>query len=160
MFRVKGKGVIEEYLNDDEATQRSFKNGWFYPGDLGKITKDGQLIHLGRADHMMIFDGINIYPAEIEQVITSHPLVMDAAVMPLNSHVHQDIPVCAVVLRKDALEITEKELLDFTYSHLGNRSPHRVIKIEQIPRTVQGKLIRMQLAYEISNKLGLKIIKN
>ena len=65
-IRVQGAQVVDGYLNDDAATAQSFRDGWFYPGDFGKFTADGQLIYMGRSDDMMIFNGINIYPVEIE----------------------------------------------------------------------------------------------
>jgi acyl-coenzyme A synthetase/AMP-(fatty) acid ligase len=159
LIRVKRGGMISGYQDDDEATQRSFRDGWFYPGDLGKFTPDGELIHMGRADHMMIMNGINIYPAEIERLITTHPNVTDAAAMPLNSPIHQNIPVCAVVLQEGSA-ITEQELLDFTYQRLGGRGPKRVIVLQSIPRTEQGKLIRAQLAQEIADQLGIALKEN
>ena len=61
-IRIRSPGMIDHYLDDDDATKRAFRDGWFLPGDLGKFTPDGQLIFLGRADQMMIMDGINIYP--------------------------------------------------------------------------------------------------
>ena len=63
--RVRGPGVVGSYLDNPEATAKSFKGGWFYPGDLGYLTKEGALVLQGRKDDMMIFDGMNIYPAEI-----------------------------------------------------------------------------------------------
>jgi acyl-coenzyme A synthetase/AMP-(fatty) acid ligase/D-alanine-D-alanine ligase-like ATP-grasp enzyme len=155
-IRAKSPGMIDRYLDDEQATQLAFKDGWFMPGDLGKFTPDGCLVYCGRADHMMIMNGINIYPAEIERVITGHPAVRDAAAVPLRSTVHQDIPVCAVVLR-NAPHATENELLDFTRQRLGSHGPRRIVVLEHIPRNEQGKLIRPQLMHDIAGKLRTRI---
>jgi len=144
--------MIDHYLDDDDATKRAFRDGWFLPGDLGKFTPDGQLIFLGRADQMMIMDGINIYPTEIETVIARHPAVRDSAVIPLHSAVHQDIPVCAVALHQGE-NVTEEELLNFAFQRLGSRYPRRIIILEQIPRTEQGKLLLHQLSQEMAVRL-------
>lgn len=152
LIRIKSPGATNAYLYDDEATQKAFKDGWFYPGDLGKFTEDGQLIHMGRSDHMMIMNGINIYPAEIEQVITSHPDVLDAAAVPIKSSFQLDIPICAVVLSKKS-SLTEKELLEYTYQHLSVRSAKRIIILDSIPRNERGKLIRQKLFDEIKIKI-------
>ncbi len=125
-IRIRSPGMIDHYLDDDDATKRAFRDGWFLPGDLGKFTPDGQLIFLGRADQMMIMDGINIYPTEIETVIARHPAVRDSAVIPLHSAVHQDIPVCAVALHQGE-NVTEEELLNFAFQRLGSRYPRRII---------------------------------
>jgi len=143
-IRIKSSATIDGYLHDEEATARAFRNGWFYPGDLGRMTPDGQLIHLGRSDDMMIMNGINIYPAEIEQIIASHPDVHDAVALPLKHAVHQDIPVCAIVLKKNSA-ITERKLLDFTRERLGPHAPHRIFILDSIPRNEQGKPVRIEL---------------
>ena len=141
--------MFEGYLNDPESTGRSLIDGWFYPGDLGKMTPDGQLIHCGRGDQMMIFNGINIYPAEIEQCVTGHPAVTDATAFPLKSPVHQDIPVCAISLKQGSA-ITEQELLAYLNERLGFRSPKRLIALKKIPRNEQGKIIRHELMAQVN----------
>ncbi len=150
--RIRSQATIDGYLDDAPATLRAFRQGWFYPGDLGRLTADGRLIHLGRADDMMIMNGINMYPAEIEQVMTSHPAVLDAAVMPLRHAVHQDIPVCAVTLLAHG-QATEQTLMMHARQHLGAHSPHRVVIVGEIPRNEQGKLIRAELAALIMDRL-------
>jgi len=154
-IRVKSPGMIDRYLDDERATQLAFRDGWFMPGDLGKFTADGNLIFCGRADHMMIMNGINIYPAEIEQVITLHPAVRDVAAVSLRSAIHQDVPVCAVVIDSGA-KVTENELLHFAGPRLGSHGPKRIVVLEEIPRNEQGKLIRQQLMQNIAQKLGIR----
>jgi cyanophycin synthetase len=150
--RVSGPGVVESYWNDAEATAASFRDGWFYPGDLGRLTPDGQLVHLGRADHMMIYDGINIDPAEIESVLAAHPAVRDAAVMPWRSPLHQDIPVCAVAIRENGAN-SEQELLHYARERLGRHGPAAVIILGHLPRNAAGKLLRADLAEQLRHRL-------
>lgn len=149
---VKTPGMIEGYLDDEESTKKAFEDGWFYPGDMGKFTADGQLIHLGRVDNMMIMAGNNIYPAEIEHCITSHPNVEDAVAMPIKVPMCQELPICAVVL-KEPEKSTEKELLDFTYQRLAARGPKRIIILDNIERNEQGKLYSQKLVQKIKMKL-------
>ncbi len=153
LIRIRSPGLIDGYI-DDDATRQSFQDGWFLPGDLGKLTEDGQLIHYGRADDMMIMNGINIYPAEIEQVICSHPAVRDAAATPIKHKVHQDVPICAVALHPGA-DVSEQTLLSYARERLGSRGPHRVVILDQIPRNERGKLDRSGLSRQIAGKLGL-----
>jgi len=154
-IRVKSLGMINGYLNDNEATYKAFKNGWFYPGDLGKFTQDGELIYCGRSDHMMIMNGINIYPAQIENVITSHEAIKDAASMPIKHPIYQDIPICAVVLKKD-IQISKKELMDYCIERLGFLSPKEIVFLDVIPRNEQGKIIRIELNKMILENLEIK----
>jgi acyl-coenzyme A synthetase/AMP-(fatty) acid ligase len=150
--RVRGPGVITGYRNDAEATARHFRDGWFYPGDLGRMTADGQLIHLGRADRTMIFDGINIAPGEIESVLASHPAVRDAVAMPLRSAAHQQIPICAVALH-EGQRASEQQLLGYAQERLGLRSPRRVAILDAIPRNDAGKLMPADLAEMVRRHL-------
>lgn len=151
---VRSPGLIDGYFHDEAATRRRFNNNWFLPGDLGTLTQDGQLIYCGRADHMMIMGGINIYPAEIEQVLTGHPAVRDAAAMPVKNEILQDIPVCAVVLYAGT-DMSEQGLLTYARERLGVQSPDRVVIIDEIPRNEKGKLIRDALMKHIAVKLGI-----
>ena len=155
LIRIKSPGAVDGYLDDAAATERAFREGWFYPGDLGRFAPGGQLIYCGRSDHMMIMNGINIYPAEIEAVVTNHPAVRDAAAVPLGHAVCQDIPVCAVVLYQ-RMKASEKELLNFAFQRLGWRGPKRIMLLERIPRNEQGKLLRPELVKEILNRLDLE----
>ncbi len=152
--RAHSPGAVGFYLDNVDASERAFKDGWFYPGDLGKFTEDGQLIFCGRVDHMMIMNGINIYPAEIEAVMTRHPAVRDAAAIPLHHPVHQDIPVCAVTLHRET-EASAQALQDFAHQHLGIRGPKKIVVLDEIPRNHMGKLIRKQLMQEITTRLSL-----
>ena len=153
-IRVKSPGMIDGYLNDDEATNKAFRNGWFYPGDLGKFTDDNQLIYCGRSDHMMIMNGINIYPAQIENVITSFEVVIDAVALPIKHPIHQDIPICAVVLKKDS-QISKKDLMDYCIERLAFSSPKEILFLDFIPRNEQGKIIRSELNEMISKKFEI-----
>ncbi|MCG8343733.1 MAG: acyl--CoA ligase, partial [Chlorobiales bacterium] len=143
-IRIRSKAGINGYFRNDELTAMAFRNGWFYPGDLGRLTEGNQLIHLGRADDMMIMNGINIYPAEIEEVLSSYPGVHNASAMPLKHEVYQDIPVCAVILEKNA-RVTGQDMLVFARKQLGSHAPHRVVILESIPYNDQGKPDRAEL---------------
>ena len=152
LIRARSDCLVAGYRNDDAATRAAFRDGWFYPGDLGKLTLDGQLVYYGRADHMMIFNGINIYPAEIEQVLAAHPAVRDVAAVPLQHRVHQSIPVAAVALH-GATQASERALLAYARERLGAHAPHHVLILATIPRNEQGKLIRAAVQKQLQERL-------
>lgn len=131
-------------MNDETATKKNFKEGWFYPGDLVSLHEDGELCYHGRSDHMMIMNGINIYPSHIESVLSHHPAISDIAVVPMLHKVHQDIPVCAVVI-EEGKSVVLKHLMDYAKAHLGVQAPREIVVLESIPRNVQGKLERNAL---------------
>lgn len=143
-IRIHSPGVIKAYRNDNIASHRAFRDGWFYPGDLGRFTEDGQLVFCGREDDMMIMDGINIFPIEIEQVLLEHPAVREVVAFPLPHEVFQEVPVCVVTLEPGA-ETETQTLFQYARERLGIRSPKKVVILESIPRNEQGKLIREEL---------------
>jgi long-chain acyl-CoA synthetase len=145
-IRVRGDSVVEGYYDDAAATKAAFRNGWFDTGDIGYLTADGALFLLGRNDDMMILDGINIHPAEIEHVLETHPGVSEAAAVGAKSDVHGDIPVAFVVLGQTC---TEAELKSFCNERLGVTAPRRIFFVESLPRNASGKVLRRELAQRI-----------
>jgi cyanophycin synthetase len=143
-LKVRTPCMADGYMGDPEATKLAFVDGWFYPGDLAKLTPEGELIHYGRSDQMMIFNGINIYPAEIENMVLSFPGVREALAFPLRSTVHQDVPVCAILVQ-DRLKFDLSALTGFLDARLGVKSPKKVAILAEIPRDPRGKVIRTAL---------------
>lgn len=156
MLRGQSPGMCAGYLGEDSqlASSRNFSDGWFYPGDLVKITREGLLMFCGRSDYMMNMNGINIYPAEIESVITMHPSIRDAVALPLSNPVHQDIPICVVALHQGH-HVEERELIDFAYQRLGSRAPRCIVVLPEIPRKEDGKPIRPLIGEAVARSLGL-----
>lgn len=140
--RVRGPGIVTAYLANPEATARSFRDGWFHPGDLAYLTPEGALMLQGRKDDMMIFDGMNIYPAEIENALSSHPAVREAAAFPLKHERFQDVPVAAVTVHG---EVSEDALIDHCRSLIGIRHPRRVYVLQEFPRNPMGKILKREL---------------
>ena len=99
LLRMRTPGMATRYLDDGEATARCFVDGWFQPGDMGRLLPDGTLRVEGRGDDMMILGTLNIFPAEIERAAEGFPGVADCAAFALRSAVHGDIPMLAVVAR-------------------------------------------------------------
>ena len=144
LIRIKSASVVNGYLDGDAASQTVFRDGWVMPGDVGRLTEDGHLIFYGRADDMMIFNGINIYPIEIEQCLLSHPAVADAIAVPVKHRVYQDLPA-AIVSLKAINAADEQALIAYTAEKLGVRAPRHVVIVDRIPRNQQGKPRRLEL---------------
>ena len=140
--RVKSPAQIDGYLQGSDAQR--FRDGWFYPGDLAKWTPCGQLVLMGRADEMMIMNGVNIYPSEIELALGEHPAVRDVVAFPLRHQVAQEVPVCVVSLHEGA-RLSKAELLDFARARLGGKAPVFLAITEVLPRNLQGKPVRAEL---------------
>ena len=149
--RIKSPTVIDGYFDDPDETARVFRNGWFYISDLVEVRSDGVLVHHGRADDLMILDGINIYPAEIENVLLLHPAVAEAAAFPVRSALHGDIPVAAVVIR---VKVSKAELISHCRSLIGLHFPRDLMIVPKFPRNSLGKVLKRELARLFHSQLG------
>jgi acyl-CoA synthetase (AMP-forming)/AMP-acid ligase II len=144
--RARNEAMVTAYVDDPEADRTFFRDGWFYPGDLGCWSPDGQLIFKGRSDDMMLAGGLNIYPREIEDCLHGHPLVLEAVAFPLKWERGGDFPVAAVRIRG---EVSEAELMRFARERLGRRCPRQVLIVQHIPRTAEGKVRRRELVESV-----------
>jgi len=143
-LRVRADCMSHEYFGDPVATARHFRDGWYYPGDLASLTRDGILCVHGRADDMMILNSIKIFPAEIERVLEAHPGVKAAAAFAKPSRAHGDIPLAAVELHESAT-VAGEELMARARERLGVRAPRRIIVVDALPRNAAGKILKTEL---------------
>jgi acyl-coenzyme A synthetase/AMP-(fatty) acid ligase len=141
-IRVRKPGFFQGYMGE---TSENFADGWFYPRDLVSMRQGEPLIFHGRADDVMILNGINIYPTAIEDVLEAQPGVVEAVAYPVKSRIHGEIPVAAVVLKEDA-RCNPAELLDRCRAALGVRAPRQIFVVESLPRNASGKVLRRVLA--------------
>jgi acyl-coenzyme A synthetase/AMP-(fatty) acid ligase len=149
LVRVRAAGIGHGYADDPAATAWNFRGGWYYPGDMGRMSADGALYLLGRADDMMNYDGIKIYPMEIENVLQEHPAVAEAAAFAVRSKIRQDLPHAAVVLRHP---VGNAELREFCTQALGTRAPIGIAFFDRLPRTPAGKIDKRALAERIEQE--------
>ena len=141
--RIRSLASAVSYFGDEDASAKAFRDGWFHPGDLGSMTRDGMLIFHGRSDDMMILNTINIFPAEIESVAESFPGVLACAAFPLRSRAYGDIPMLAVVPGEG---FDPQALQAHCRERLGTRSPRKIVQVDHIPRNAMGKVLRRELA--------------
>ncbi|MEO8487008.1 MAG: class I adenylate-forming enzyme family protein [Betaproteobacteria bacterium] len=144
-IRLRAPGMVTGYVGDPEATKRHFVDGWFYPGDLVCRLPGGALCISGRVDDMMILNGINIFPAEVERVLESMPGVQQAKCFALRSDMHGEIPV-AVVEVSGAEGPRADAIAQWARGWLGVRAPRRIVVVDALPRNAQGKVARRDLA--------------
>ncbi len=142
--RYRGGACATAFYNDPEATQESFHDGWFYPGDLGRFDAEGRLYLVGRAKDMIIRGGVNIYPAEIEQILLQHPSVADAAVVAWPSReLGEEIAAFVVAKSPESADV----LLTHCGAHLARyKVPRAVFFIDALPKNGFGKVLKTELA--------------
>jgi O-succinylbenzoic acid--CoA ligase len=132
-----GPMVMDGYLARPDANAEVFVDGWLKTGDFGRFDDDGFLWVEARRDDLIISGGENVYPREVEDVLVSHPLVRDVAVVGLEDDEWGQI-VGAAVVSEEPVEVSMLET--FCRDHLaGFKTPRRWVFLDEFPRTAAGK---------------------
>jgi acyl-CoA synthetase (AMP-forming)/AMP-acid ligase II len=142
----RNDGQIAGYMNAPTQTAERFVDGWVHIGDVGKLDENGYLYLLDRAGDMINSGGYNIYPSEIEDVITQLPDVVEAAAFAVPHEKWGETPL-AVVVTLPGSTLTAQEVIDHVTGELGSyRKPTRVVLQEDpLPRSPVGKMMRRSL---------------
>jgi acyl-CoA synthetase (AMP-forming)/AMP-acid ligase II len=140
---VRGRHVMKEYWKRPEATAEVLRDGWLCSGDLATMDEEGFVTICDRKKDMIISGGENIYPAEVENVLLTHPKVRDAAVIGQASDKWGESPAAVVVA--DA-SLDAAELLSFCAGKLARyKQPRTVHVVDDIPRNPSGKILKRVL---------------
>jgi oxalate---CoA ligase len=146
---IRGPGVMSGYVNNPAATAEAFFGDWFRTGDRG-VLRDGYLFLEGRLKEMIIRGGENIAPAEIEQVLMSHPAVRDAVCFGVEDDKYGELVAAAVTLGQDA---EARDLIDHCREQLAAyKVPTRIHVLREIPRTPTGKVQRRRVAEFVARR--------
>ena len=142
---AKGPQVMKGYWQRPEATAESFtKDGYFKTGDVAIMDEDGFFKIVDRKKDMILVSGFNVYPNEIEDVISQHPKVLEVGVIGIPSEKMGEQPK-AYVVRKDN-SLTEQELLDYAKKELtGYKRPRKIEFVDELPKSNVGKILRKEL---------------
>ncbi len=138
---LRGDHMCSGYWNKPEATAEAIRGGWFHTGDLVRVDEDGHAAIVGRKKDMIISGGINIYPAEVEKVIESHPRVAATAVIGVADEKWGEVGK-AILELKPGETLTLEELQSFLTDRLGKyKIPKYAVVVKELPRTVaSGKV--------------------
>ena len=128
------------YHNMEEATRETIRDGWIYTGDLARVEANGYFTIADRTKDMIISGAENIYPKEIEAVISALPGVRDVAVFGIPDDIWGE-SVCAAVVKMEGVQLEEQDIVDFCASKLSRyKKPKRVLFLDEFPRTAFGKV--------------------
>jgi long-chain acyl-CoA synthetase len=137
--------IMLGYWNQNEATNRAVRNGWFHTGDAGYLDAEGYLFIYDRVKDMIISGGENIYPAEVESALFSHPAVADVAVIGVPDEKWGE-SVKAFVVKKPGTEVTPEDLIIFARERIaGYKVPRSIDFIDTLPRNPTGKILKREL---------------
>jgi len=142
---VRGPNVMPGYHNKPEETAKALRNGWYHTGDLARSDANGFLTITGRLKEIIIRGGQNIAPAEIEEVVSTYPAVLDCAVVGVPHDSLGEVPALFVVARPGQTIQSEALLAHCRAQLSAYKVPHAVHRIDAIPRTGSGKIIRYKL---------------
>ena len=130
---------MKGYWDDPERTSDAVQNGWMHTGDLATIDDEGYCRIMGRSKDMLIRGGENVYPAEIEEFLITHPNISQAQVFGLPDPKYGEEVAVWIILQSGA-KMTEDELRDWCRGKIAHyKVPRYVCFVEEMPMTVTGK---------------------
>jgi long-chain acyl-CoA synthetase len=142
---ARGPNVMLGYLNRPVETAAVLRDGWYHTGDLGCMDEDGYCYIVDRKMDLILVGGLNVYPREVELVLTGHPGVAEAAVIGVPDPVRGEAPKAFVILR-DGQQVTTQELLQWCRQRLANyKVPRSLAIVPDLPRTVTGKILKSEI---------------
>ncbi len=142
---ICGGNVMRGYWNQPEETAKVLRDGWLYTGDVGYCDADGYYYITDRKKDMLLVNGINVYPREIEEVIYQFPGVKEAAIIGVPDVRKGEQPV-AFVAAAEGQTLDEKALSQFIRSKLADyKVPKRIVFMPALPRNATGKILKTEL---------------
>jgi long-chain acyl-CoA synthetase len=145
-------GATFHYHRDDTKTEKAWRDGAFTVGDVGRLDGDGYLFITDRASDMVIRDGVNVYPREIEDVLHLHPAVVDCAVFGIEDERHGEVIVAVVEARAP---VTPDELAGHVRSNLADfKCPEQFSFVDELPRDPNGKVLKRLLREASTSEAG------
>jgi acyl-CoA synthetase (AMP-forming)/AMP-acid ligase II len=142
---VRSDVVMAGYWNQPEATERAIRDDWFHTSDLATLDEDGYILIVDRSKDMILSGGENIASAEVERVLSSHPAVLECAVIAVPDEKWGEVPKALVVLRTEQTA-AEADILDHCRGHLaGFKVPKSVEFLPGLPKGGTGKILKKVL---------------
>ena len=144
-IRIRGDSVMSGYWGREKETAHALRNGWLNTGDLGRRDDEGYFYVVDRKIDMVVTGGENVYPVEVEDVISSHPAVLEAAVIGLPDARWVEAVTAVVVLRPGANAKAADIVAHCRRKLAGFKAPKKVLFADTLPRTPSGKIKKNEL---------------
>jgi acyl-CoA synthetase (AMP-forming)/AMP-acid ligase II len=137
--------VMKGYWHNDDANARAMRDGWLWTGDVGTMDDDGFVTIRDRSKDMIISGGANIYPREIEEVLLSHPAVLETAVV-ARPHADWGEEVIAYVVRREGSNVDAPELDSLCLDNIARfKRPKGYRFVDALPKNNYGKILKTDL---------------
>jgi long-chain acyl-CoA synthetase len=144
-FWVRSPSVMTGYWEEPQATAETIVDDWLDTGDLMRCDEDGYLWFCGRKKQIIIHDGSNICPQEIEEAVMQHPAVELAGVIGIHNLAHGENVRAYVTLHQGAQRPTAHEIIEFARARVGYKAPEEIVFLESMPLNATGKVDRVRL---------------
>ncbi|MGC1470047.1 MAG: AMP-binding protein, partial [Sphingorhabdus sp.] len=143
---VRGQGVMLGYLDDPQASAEAIDaEGWLHTGDVGTMDENGYVRITDRKKDLYISGGFNVYPAEVEKLLSAHPAIAMVAVVGIPDDRMGEIGRAYVVLRPGT-SATEADLIEWSRGNMANyKVPRSFAFVEDLPRNASGKVLKTEL---------------
>ena len=141
---VRGENVMLGYWANPEATAEAVRGGWFHTGDLARRDADGCYFIVDRVKDLIIRNGFNVYPREVEEVLYAHPAVAEAAVVGVPDPARGE-EVGALVQLREGAEASEDELRDYVAERIAAFKYPRIIRFGPVPKGPTGKILKREI---------------
>jgi long-chain acyl-CoA synthetase len=151
---IKSRCNMVGYWDNPAATEATFRDGWLDTGDLMSIDADGYLWFRGRKKQIIVHDGSNICPQEVEGALVEHPAVASAGVIGVHALVHGENVRAYVTLMQGASRPTSQELIRFARARVGYKAPEEIVVLDEMPLNATGKMDRVALKRMAEARLG------
>lgn len=149
---LKGPNIMQGYWNMPEETANALRDGWLYTGDIARMDEEGYFYIEDRKKDLIIAGGYNIYPREVEEVLMTHPAVVEVAVAGVMDPKRGET-VKAWVVKKEGDPTTEQEIITWSKTLLAKYKYPRMIEFrEELPKTAVGKVLKRELIKEDEEK--------
>ncbi len=142
---IKTRSRMVGYWEAPEATAEILREDWLDSGDLARADEDGYLWFFGRKKQVIVHDGSNISPLEVESALTGHPAVALAGVVGVHDTVHGESVRAYVTLRAEAERPSSADLIVFCRDRVGYKAPEEVVVLDEMPLNPTGKIDRVGL---------------
>jgi long-chain acyl-CoA synthetase len=142
---VRGPQVMQGYYNLPQETEIALKGGWLHTGDIARMDVDGYFYLVDRKKELIKVSGFQVWPREVEDVLMTHPKVLEAGVAGIPDELHGEAAMAWIVLR-EGMQATPEEIIAWCAQRLTKyKVPIQVEFLSSLPRTSVGKLLRREL---------------
>ena len=144
---INGPTVMNGYWNQPEETAKSIRDGWLYTGDIGLLDKEGYLKIVDRKKELILCSGFNVYPSDVENILSRHPAILEVAVIGVPDEYRGESAKAFVILKSQFVgKVSEEEIIDWCRENMASYKRPRAVEFrETFPKSAAGKILKRSL---------------